>query len=47
MYLRAKTQTERQKWLVAFGSSKQQDVLLETCKFSIISITYYYIYSLI
>lgn len=32
MYLKASSQTERQRWLVAFGSTKQEDLLMERCK---------------
>ena len=32
MYLRANSQSERQKWLVALGSTKQQELTLEASK---------------
>ena len=32
MYLRANSQSEKQKWLVALGSTKQQELTLEASK---------------
>lgn len=34
IYLRANSQSERQKWLIALGYVKQQETHVETCKFN-------------
>ena len=41
MYLRANSQSERQKWLVALGSTKQQELTLEASKTTIDKQQYY------
>lgn len=43
MYLRANSQSERQKWLVALGSTKQQELTLEASKITIDKQQYYYV----
>lgn len=40
MYLRANSQSERQKWLVALGSTKQQELTLEASKSLLINNNY-------